>query len=743
VAKSIHRETSRTRASTKISQTTRANSVLATFALALLALAATPSLSFADGTEEGSETAPQEKSTQRQDNQKKAPQEESLKIYEEIEIRERGDDLVGIAETASEGSTGAEQLAQRPILRAGELVETVPGIIATQHSGGGKANQYFLRGFNLDHGTDLAISVGGIPVNMPSHGHGQGWADLSFLIPEVVDRVRFHKGTAAAEHGDFAAAGAVDIDLKRSLDRAITTLSGGSDSYRRFLAADSFKVGGGDLLAGLEALHDDGPFTRGDDYERLNGLLRYSHGDARHGSSWTAMAYDGSWLSSDQIPLRAVEDGSLGRFDVLEPENRGATQRFSASAELHRAHDTKISRIEAYALYSDLDLFSNFTYFLDDPERGDQFEQMDRRFTAGGDISREWFSKLGNVPLEIKSGVQLRYDSIDNGLFLTDDRVRFETVRKDSIQLLTGGPYGEATARWSDRFRTTFGLRADFYDASVDSDLNLNSDDAEDVILSPKLSLAFGPWRDTELYVSLGRGFHSNDARGATVRVDPTTGAPLQRVQPLVRADGAEIGVRSSAWEGLQTTVSVFYLELDSELVFVGDAGGTEASRPSRRVGIEWTNFYSLRPSAGFDLDLDLDISLTDARFTDDPFFGAAAEQEIPGSLETVVAAGIAVSDLGPWFGSLRLRYFSGYPLTEDGSVRAGSSALVNGRIGYTLASGLSLSLEGFNLLDREDADVAYFYASRLPGEPAAGIEDVHFSPVVPLSARLTATWKF
>lgn len=664
-------------------------------------------------------------------------QEESPRpsFYQEIDVQERVDDLTGLAEAASEGATGAEDLARRPIFRSGEVVETVPGVIATQHSGGGKANQYFLRGFNLDHGTDFSVAVAGMPVNMPSHGHGQGYADLNFLIPELIERVRFKKGTYDAESGDFSAAGAVDVALKRSLDRGLIGLTGGGYDFGRLLMADSVETLGGDLLGALEMYGYDGPWERGDDYDRVNGIVRFSRGDASRGGSLTAMGYDGDWLATDQIPRRAVDGGQIDRFGLIDPGPRGATERYSLSGDLHRGDDASLTRLQAYALSYRFRLVSQFTYFLDDAERGDQFEQIDDRWVLGLHSSHQRQLELGGLPIEGTVGLELRYDEIDNGLFRTEELARFDTVRQDSIRLLAGGAYAESAVRWTDTFRTTFGLRADLYEAEVVSDLAANSGDVSDAIVSPKLAAVFGPWNDTEFYVNWGLGFHSNDARGATIRVDPVTGEAARRVEPLVRADGAELGVRTTVIDGLQSTLSVFGLELDSELVFVGDGGATEASRPSRRTGVEWTNYFQALPW----LALDLDVAFTDSEFTDDD----PAGERIPGALEHVVALGVTVHRLAGWSGGLRLRYFSDYPLIEDGSVRAGSTAVLNARVGYDFPNGLSLVLDGFNLLDRDDADIAYFYASRLPGETAEGVEDIHFHPVERPAARLSLQWTF
>ncbi len=663
-----------------------------------------------------------------------AADEKSLQVYDRVEVRARGDDLVGIASSATEGATGHEDLARRPLLRPAEVVETVPGVIATQHSGDGKANQYFLRGFNLDHGTDFSVSVDGVPVNMPSHGHGQGYADLNFLIPELVDSVRYRKGPYYAEKGDFSAAGGVDMELVDALPERLIQVTGGSFDYGRALLADTFKAGSGHVTAAVDLFRNDGPWDRGEDYHGGKALLRLQQGDATRGFSLTAAGYDAKWFSSDQVPLRAVESGLIGEFGLIDPSDRGNSSRYSLSAETHRGDAETLTRISGYLLSYDLNLFSNFTYFLDNPEDGDQFEQQDDRTVAGVDASRSWLRSWGGRQLETSAGVQVRTDDIDNGLFRTSNARRNATVRTDQIRLVTGGLYAESLVHWSDKIRPRLGLRADFYNADVDSDLAANSGSANDVLLSPKLGLALGPWKQTELYLNAGYGFHSNDARGATIRVDPATGEPADRVQPLVRAKGADAGFRTTFIRGLQTTVSFFLLELDSELLFVGDGGSTEASRPSRRQGIEWSTFYRVNDW----INLDLDATWADAEFTDDD----PAGREIPGAIRETVAAGLSVGEGRKVFGGLRWRYFGSAPLIEDDSVRSHSSSLVNGRLGYAFANGLSLHLDAFNLLDRKDSDIQYFYASRLPGEPAEGVEDIHFHPMERRSVRLVATWR-
>ena len=657
-----------------------------------------------------------------------------LKVYDEIQVIDRASDMVGIADSASEGVTGQKELAERPILRPGELLETVPGVIITQHSGSGKANQYFLRGFNLDHGTDFRVTVDDIPVNMPSHGHGQGYSDLNFLIPELVDTVRYKKGPYYADEGDFSAAGAAEFTYVNTLPKGIVDVTPGEYGYGRLLAADSRKYAGGDLLGAVEVGRNDGPWVHPDDYRKLNGVLRWNRGDAGNGFTLTAMGYDGKWNSTDQIPERAVTEGLIGRYGAIDPTDGGRTYRYSLAADWRQGGDTALTRASAYVLRYGLDLFSDFTYFLDDPVNGDQFEQLDNRTVTGFALSRQWALTLGGHAVETTAGLQLRNDSISNGLLHTRDQQVLSTTRRDGIEQVSGGPYAQARVVWTPWLRTETGLRADEYYADVRSDLAANSGRRQSAILSPKLAVTLGPWRATELYLDYGYGFHSNDARGATITVDPKTGEPVSQVTPLVRAKGADLGLRTSAIPNLQTSVTLFRLDLDSELLFAGDGGTTEASRPSRRQGIELQNFYTPRPW----LTLDADYAHSSARFSNSDPVG----DHIPGAIENALSAGISADGLGPWFGSLRMRYFGPRPLIEDDSVRSKASSLLNFRLGYKLPNGLSVAADVFNLLDNQVSDVDYYYASQLPGEPAP-VEDLHFHPAEKRSVRMEIVWRY
>ncbi|MEI6158878.1 MAG: TonB-dependent receptor, partial [Roseococcus sp.] len=492
---------------------------------------------------------------------------------------------------ASELRVTTPELAARPIARTGEILEAAPGLIATQHSGEGKANQYFLRGFNLDHGTDLSLTLDGMPLNMRTHAHGQGYADLSFLIPELLGGMLVRKGPYAADLGDFANAGAIDMAFLDSVPRSYAQATGGSFGYGRALSIGSFTLGEGRLLLAGEAAMGNGPWQEPEALRRLNGFARYSQGDAAGGFSLTAMAYAGRWNATDQIPARALSAGLITRYGTLDASDGGQAQRYSLSANWHRQGEYGITRIVAYAVRSTLDLFNNFTYFLNNPVNGDQFQHQDRRWLFGLDARHIWRGEAAGRQLEARIGLQTRHDDIALGLYQTEARNRLAPIRVDAVRQSSLGLWGDATWRATPWLRAVLGLRGDWVGGRVSSDLPANSGTAGEMIASPKAGLVFGPWWATEFFLNAGTGFHSNDLRGTTINVDPAdTLTRLSRVPLLVRSRGAEIGLRHRWPEGLESSLALFVLTLGSEILFVGDAGTTEASRPSRRIGFEWTN---------------------------------------------------------------------------------------------------------------------------------------------------------
>jgi len=479
-----------------------------------------------------------------------------------------------------------------------------------------------------------------------------------------------------------------------------------------------------------EINHSDGPWERPDGYEKLNGMVRYSRGDARNRVSITGTAYRADWDSTDQVPQRAIDSGAISRFGLVDPSDHGYAHRETISLEAQRSYGASSLRGSVFALHNALDLFSNFTYFLDDPVHGDQFEQAEQRTSVGGRLVYRRLGHLFARHTESAAGLQVRYDRLSPvGLYHTENRQRLGTTREDRVAQTLTGLYAQSEIEWSRHVRTTVGLRGDVYAFDVRSDNPLNSGNGVEGMLSPKFSAAFGPWRGTEFYANAGMGFHSNDARGAVIRVDPKTGEPASQVTPLVRAKGAEVGLRTVAMPRLQSTVSAWYLGLDSELLFVGDAGTTEPGRASRRFGVDWANYWRALPA----VTLDADLSFSQARFTDpDP-----AGDAIPGALGRVISAGVTFEPAHPLFGSLRVRHFGPRPLVEDTSVTSASTTLWNAELGYHVNRRTRIVGEVFNLFDARGADIDYFYASRRPGEPAEGIEDVHTHPALPRSVRV------
>ena len=655
-----------------------------------------------------------------------------------VEVRAQAENLAEIAGAASEGVVSQQRLAMVPMLRPGEALEMVPGLIVTQHAGDGKANQYFLRGFNLDHGTDFASTVAGVPVNMPTHAHGQGYSDLNFLIPELVDRIIFRKGPYFAAAGDFSSVGSAQIDYLRRLDASLAQLSLGPNGYVRTLLAGSPGDLSGQWLYGLELFHNNGPWEVAEDYRKLNGVLRYSQGSRHDGYSLTGMAYQGEWTSTDQIPQRAIDRGLVGRFGTLDPTTGGQTQRYSVSGEWAKRSAQAQSQANFWWLSSSLDLWSNFQYCANNGcPPGDQFKQAERRQAGGFALAQTQFERWGGFAVENSLGLQGRIDQLSPvGLYGSQNRQTQSTLREDRVTQQSLALWLQNETRWTDWFRSVQGARADVYAFSVDASLPANSGRASDQMLTPKLALIFSPGRDSELYLNYGHGFHSNDARGTTLKVDPIDGStPMAASKALVRTRGLELGWRGEILPGWQSTAAIWRLNAASELLFVGDAGTTEAARPSRRHGLEWTNFFRLAKG----LAIDADLAWSRARFRTDP---AAAGDYIPGAVTSTANLGLTLDQGERWFAALRLRYFGPRPLVEDNSVRSSASALTNCRVGYRLDARTEWVLDVYNLFDRKVNDIEYWYASRLPGETDAR-DDRHSHPAEPRTWRLTLRHRF
>ncbi|WP_338114863.1 TonB-dependent receptor [Novosphingobium olei] len=637
---------------------------------------------------------------------------------DEIVVYGRALEQVGVATSGSEGVVGYADFEKRPISRVGELAENVPGLIATQHSGSGKANQYFLRGFNLDHGTDLAGFVDGAPVNMRSHGHGQGYLDLNFLIPELVERIDYTKGPYHAADGDFASAGSLRFVTKNRLSQPFFEVTGGSFGYWRGVAAGSADTGQGTVLAAIDGTLSNGPWVLDEDLRKVNALVKYSTPDWSLGLA----GYSSRWTSTDQVPERAIASGLIPRFGFIDPDLGGRSGRVALTFNGKAGNTT----FTAYAIGSRLQLTSNFTYFLDDPVNGDQFRQIDRRGVFGGSVSHA-FDAAG---IAWRFGGDTRWDRIGQlGLYRTSAGTVTATVRQDQVDEYGGGLFGEARINATSRLRLVLGLRVDAIGYNVRSGLAVNSGKGSATIVSPKAALAWKAGDGVELYANYGQGYHSNDVRGATITVDPASGDPANRVPVFARSRGAELGLRVERGP-LNVSLVGFWLDLASELVFVGDAGSTEPNDASRRFGTEFALFW--RPLPGVTVD-------GTAAYTRARFRGVAPGQAfIPGATPFVLGGGISASMTPSLTATLRIRHFASAPLIEDNSQKSDATTLMNLGV-YREAGRLRLGIDVLNLFNARDPDITYFYASRLRGEPAGGIDDRHIHPVEPRQVRVTA----
>ncbi len=667
-----------------------------------------------------------------------------LPLLTEVEVTAERRNALGTSEAASQGVIHAQQLQAGALLRPADVLEHIPGMVVTQHSGDGKANQYFLRGINLDHGSDFATTVNGVPVNMPSHAHGQGYSDLNFLIPELVQRVDYSKGPYFAEQGDFSSAGSANFVYRTRLDQPFADLTVGQRGYRRALSAGSSQVGDDlHLLSAIEVLNHNGPWTVAEGLRKRNALLTLSGGSTARGWSTSLTAYSAHWTATDQVPQRLIDAGSyqglpFGRFDAMDASDGGSTSRHSLSGEWHDRDAEQATHMSWYAMRYDLDLYSNFTYQTASNGNGnsDQFGQRDQRTVYGGKASQAWsLEGVNHTPMVNTLGVQVRQDLIRVGLFDTTQRRITHTVRDDTVRQQLLGVYGQNDSTWHDSVRTVLGLRVDQFTAHVDSHLQAeNSGVSTSHKVSPKLSLILGPWAQTEVFVNAGRGFHSNDARGTTARVDPRTGTAVDMVPGLVSSRGHEVGLRSQATPQWQTALALWRLRFDSELVYVGDAGTTEAGRPSVRTGLEWNNHWT--PSDTFWLDASM--AWTRPRYSDSSSQGNA----IPNAVRKVAHVTAAVRQLGPWSGSWGLRYIGPAALTTDASVSSRANITSNLRLTRHMSAAVDVSLDVLNLANRHNNDIQYAYSSQVAGESVA-VTDSHVHPAEPRSVRLSTRIRF
>jgi TonB dependent receptor/TonB-dependent Receptor Plug Domain len=667
---------------------------------------------------------------------------------------------------ASAGDISQTQIASQPLLRPAAILENVPGLIVTQHSGEGKANQYFLRAFNLDHGTDLALEVDDMPINMPSHAHGQGYSDFNFVIPELAGDLHYKKGPYYADEGDFATAGTARIGLVNEIDSS-ATLGLGEEGYRRALLIGSASLAGGTLIGAAEVYHNDGPFDVPDDYNRLNGVLRFYRGDAQDYYTVTAMIYSGKWNSTDQIPQHAIESKVIDRFSSLNPTDGGISSRSSLSFNRVKRFDDGQVQISAYVIRYKLDLWSTFTFYLKDPVNGDQMLQRDDRVVYGLKASKTWFGDLFGLPMTSVIGVQTRVDDIrDVGIFPAFERQAIGTTQNAGVLESNGALYAESSIQWRPHLRTTVGLREDLFNFAV-KDKMLNSDGSCNILsdplgcvtgskraslFSPKLGVVLGPWANTTYFLNFGDGYHSNDARGVTRSGENPDQTPAT---PLTRATSAEVGVATQMVPNLESRLDIFQLKLKSELVFDGDAGVTSPSGATTRRGIEWGNTYHVNSW----LSAQFNAAFTRARFDrnaapDDLGCGNASPTHpctqpiaivgryVPNSPTNVIDAGLTAQRETGWFGALRARHFGESPLTEDDSARSPAYTTVDAQLGFKEGKQWTAALDIFNIANVKWNDIEYYYVSRLKNE-VSPVADYVAHPGVPRTIRARFEYLF
>jgi opacity protein-like surface antigen len=687
-----------------------------------------------------------------------------------------------VPQLASQMTVSGQDINARPMTRPGEVVEAAPGLVAIEHSDGGKANQYYLRGWNLDHGTDFATFVDDVPVNLPSNVHGQGYTDLNWLIPETVNGVDIRKGPYFADVGDFENAGNIHVSLRDSVDQNIVSVTAGTLGYTRTLLLGSTKIdGGGNLLYAGEFNTYNGPWSTPDDVRKFSGLVRYSQGTATDGFSVTAAGYSNTWNAADQIPLRAISTGQIGLHGELDPTDGGDSSRYSLSARMSQSDSNGLWQANVYFVKFTQDLYNNFTWFTVDPTNGDQFHQHEDRFYMGAGASRTINGTLGNLPTETVFGLQTRYDYVTNELSNTIQRQLLNNYLLDHVSEANAGIYVQNTMHWTDWFRTTEGWRGDTFAASINSVLQpANSGNDQMTIGSPKFTATLGPFYKTELFAGVGMGYHSNDARSSVITQVPGNDTPQGASPLLVRSRGGEVGIRTKIVPDLDSSVSAFYIHQGSELFFDGDIGATVAGPASQRTGLEFTNDY--RPASW--LHIDADLALARARFLGFDEAQNATYQSIlqglaqnsspqaqgqqvllgnaPGNFVfnapwMVASAGVTVGEKTGWFGSLRWRYFSSRPLTEDGTFQSPPFNVINAGVGYRFENGWRIQLDALNLLNSTTDQAGYAYGSLLKSDslfalcfPTKGpvtvpapfcsnaVTDYVLHPLEPLAFRLT-----
>jgi outer membrane receptor protein involved in Fe transport len=688
---------------------------------------------------------------------------------------------------ASSDEVRAHDYELRPHATTMEILNNIPGLVVAQHQGGGKAPQWLVRGFDADHGTDINVSVDGLPVNMVTHGHGQGYADLSFLIPETVERFTLRKGPYFADLGDFANAGAINFVTRDEVSESFGRAEGGSFGTQRYVAAASPTLSWAKNLTAAQVYFTDGPFENSQHYARYNLFTKFTLNPTDDSKlSVTGSVYDGDWDGSGQIPLRVVQAGRLAlapnalpttptrpfdRFDSIDPTEGGTSDREDINLQYSYTPSPQDEwTAQVYGTRYKLQLFSDFTFYKDTGRRfpdgqgsfipGDGIEQNDTRLLYGGRLkyTRNWILPASiDIPMQSQIGLETRNDDINVALHRQVRRLRFFTVNKVGVEERSVSGFLQQQVFFTDWIRLDAGLRGDVFFFDGRNQLPVQGNDpnfdatyiagnAVHSIVSPKANLIITPVENTDVYLDYGNGFHSNDARNVLLsKANPTQTGDVSSA--LAKSTGYELGTRTRQFDRLDVAASLWLLDLSSELVFSGDGGNQETgaggnfepSGPTRRWGVDFEARYQITDW----LFADYDLSYADPRFR-------ITGEGVALAPTILMNGGLSIELANGFSGGLRARYLGDRPAIEDRSKTARGYFLMDW-LGKYRWRNVEMSLAMLNLTDTDWREAQFNDTSCVLGEVRQGNclaqpgkqgshddppDDIHFTPGNPFNVR-------
>ena len=629
-------------------------------------------------------------------------------------------------------------LALRPMLDPADILKVTPGLFVAQHAGGGKANQYFLRGFDIDHGTDLSLWFDGMPINMISHGHGQGYADLHFIIPELVEKVEVSKGPYYVEYGDLATAGAVSMDARRRFGESRVSLSGGMFNTYRSLGILTLDHAPFRPTLAAEISRSDGPFDSPEDMERYNLYLKAPLLENETTTlDVTLMGYGAGWNGSGQVPARLVDAGLLDRFGSVDPTEGGHSQRHSVSMEfISNPNPAEEWKASAYMIDYRLSLYSNFTFYARDSVNGDGINQRDDRVISGFNASYKRDYALGGLAMSSLFGLGTRNDRIHNNLDYSRKRTVFDHVTDADVREGSLSAYFMESITPFEWLYAEAGVRGDHFGFDVTDRLRPEGDSTltgvkDASIFSPKVNVVVTPFRNTDIYANYGEGFHSNDARGVTSKTDPA--------RPLTKARGYEMGARTRLFDRVDLGLSLWKLDMDGEFVWVGDDGSTEEGLPSERLGVDAEARVQILPW----LWADFDMTKSSSEYTRNAGNGKAVAL----APRLTWAGGVSVLHPSGFSGSLRGQSLDDRPADEAGNFTAQGFTVFDLAAGYRFRN-WEARLNVQNVFDTEWRSAQFENDSRIAGGSrypyeAEPVTDIHFVPGTPMNAQASLNFYF